>query len=160
MVKISGQRVEPGEIEAVMQQLPQVKQAVVKGFVNPQGQTYLRGFHTVNSPISDENIRAFLSDKLPSYMLPRFLVQLDNFPLNSNGKLDRLSLNATETPEEALLCHTFETVLGTKSVGVFDDSFRMGGDSLSVMNLMVEAEQLHLKPNMFLPGKRQGESRR
>ncbi|MEG0897935.1 MAG: non-ribosomal peptide synthetase, partial [Ruthenibacterium sp.] len=165
MVKISGQRVEPGEIEAVMQQLPEVKQAVVKGFIDTHGQAYLCGFYTVTRPTSNETVRMYLAKNLPTYMQPRYLTQLVAFPTNINGKLDRLSLEAPkaaefqseyvapETPEESLICRAFETVLNVKPIGVFDDFFRMGGDSLGIMALMIETEQLHLKPEYVFNGK-------
>lgn len=165
MVKISGQRVEPGEIEGVMRQIPEIKQAVVKSFENTHNQTYLCGFYTVNSTISKEYLRKYLANKLPSYMLPRFLTELAAFPTNVNGKLDRLSLQAPkaaefqveyiapETPEEEMLCRAFETVLDVKSVGALDDFFHIGGDSLGVMSLMVEAERLHLKAEHVFNGK-------
>lgn len=165
MVKISGQRVEPGEIEAVMCRIPEIRQAVVKGFTNLYGQTYLCGFFTWNSPVLEEDIHTFLAKYLPAYMQPRYLVHLNTFPTNANGKLDRLSLKAPdtvafqeeytapETPNEVLLCHAFGKVLHAQSVGVLDDFFRMGGDSLNVMELMIAAEPLCLNTENIFEGR-------
>ena len=73
MVKINGQRVEPGEIESALNSLSQVKQAACKGFTNGFGQTYICAYYTPCGDAEESAIRAQLSEKLPSYMIPLFL---------------------------------------------------------------------------------------
>ena len=85
MVKINGQRVETGEIEAVLSDIPQVDTAAVKGFQNDYGQTYLCGFYTVKVPVEEAKVRAVLEEKLPEYMIPQHLVQLEK----NAGKSER-----------------------------------------------------------------------
>ncbi len=150
MVKINGQRVEPGEIEAQMKKMPGITQAVVKGFLNAYGQTYLCGWYACEGTVTEQEIRAFLSDRLASYMIPTFLLKLGAFPVNANGKLDRKALlapdaalfkSAYEAPEtelEAAICQGFEAVLGVSQVGRADDFFALGGDSIQAVRLCAQ----------------------
>ena len=157
MIKINGHRIEPGEIEMVLRSLPQIREAVVKNFTNQNGQNYLCGFYTAREAISPEEIRRQLSHRLLGYMIPAFLVELETFPLNQNGKLDRLALKAPETalfadeyaaPENALqerICNAMKQVLQIERVGVNDDFFALGGDSISVVALLSELPDLPLE---------------
>ena len=102
MVKISGQRVEPGEVEAVMKKCPGIRDAIVKGFENRQGNNYLCGFWIAppdpsrgrEIEVTDESITNFLRQYLPEYMIPTCYARVDAFPLNANGKVDRRSLTS------------------------------------------------------------------
>ena len=100
MVKINGQRVETGEIEAQMSRAPFVKTAVVKGFQNQYGQTFLCGYFQMKEGAEkerpEEEIRRRLAETLPDYMIPKFFVRVEEFPLNQNGKLNRLALQAPD----------------------------------------------------------------
>lgn len=99
MVKVNGQRVEPGEVEAAMCSIAGVQRAVVKGFAGGNGSQYLVGYYTTESgaaPMTEAEFRAVLGRKLPSYMVPTRMVHLDAFPLNNNGKINRLVLEAPE----------------------------------------------------------------
>ncbi len=154
MVKINGQRVETGEIEAVLSDIPQVDTAAVKGFQNDYGQTYLCGFYTVKVPVEEAKVRAVLEEKLPEYMIPQHLVQLEKMPVNQNGKLDRKQLKAPDTgkmqreyrePEnekQAAVCRAFEKVLNLEKVGILDNFFEMGGDSIQAMMLSCELNDI------------------
>ena len=147
MVKVNGQRVEPGEVEATMVKYCEgIDRAVVKGFASENGSQYLVGYYTPAN-IQEENVRKVLQQKLPSYMVPSFLVPMDTFPLNANGKIDRKSLKAPErsalasnyvapTNEvEAALCDIMGKVMGLQQVGI-DDNFRqLGGDSIRMMSM-------------------------
>ena len=97
MIKINGQRIEPGEIEAVMKGVPGVKDAIVKDFSNSRGITYICGFYISEDSVTKEMIHDEIKRKLPEYMLPGFLVRLDAFPVNQNGKLDRFALPDPKT---------------------------------------------------------------
>lgn len=152
MVKINGQRVETGEIEAQMSRAPFVKTAVVKGFQNQYGQTFLCGYFQMKEGAEkerpEEEIRRRLAETLPDYMIPKFFVRVEEFPLNQNGKLNRLALQAPdvsnfrkdyEEPQtecERAICRGFEQVLGIRPVGRRDDFFALGGDSIQAVMLL------------------------
>ena len=148
MVKINGQRVEPGEIEHTMANFQGVKTAVVKAFENEYGQTYLCGYYTAESPVEEHDLRAWLNGILPEYMVPLFLVELDEFPLNANRKIDRLALakpdaslfqttyQAPENDTQKSLCRGFEDTLKLNKVGINDDFFAIGGDSVKAVILV------------------------
>lgn len=169
MVKINGQRVETGEIEANMNRLPYVKAAVVKGFENQYGQTYLCGYFQLEEGADQENpgaaIKAELKKKLADYMIPQFLVRMDTFPVNQNGKLDRLALKAPDassfkanyeapkSDEEKQLCQGFEAILGLEKIGRKDDFFAIGGDSIKAVRLQEYCKDLFLTSAQIFEGK-------
>ena len=153
MVKINGQRVEPGEIEAVIKSVPGVTDAAVKGFTKETGRTYLCAYYVAAADVKEDILRAAISRKLPFYMMPAHFVALDAMPVNANGKLDRLSLKEPEeeqfasdyaaptNPEEERLCRVMAEVLGVDRVGINDDFFRIGGDSISCMSLIARLNE-------------------
>lgn len=152
MLKINGQRVEPGEIEAVIKRLPQITDAIVKGFTNAEGQSYLCAYYMKNAEIPEEYIRLAIERQLPSYMMPAYFVELDAIPLNPNGKRDRLALQppdlaqftsdyaAPTNPTEEQLCRSMAKILGMKRVGIHDDFFRLGGNSIGCMSLITQLD--------------------
>ena len=88
MVKINGQRVEPGEIEAIIKQVDGVKNAIVKGFTTKDRQ-FLCAYYIASGNILEDTIREYLHSKLPAYMVPAYFVRMDSFPLLPSGKTDR-----------------------------------------------------------------------
>ena len=142
MVKINGQRVEPGEIEAIIKQADGIHDAALKDFKNQYGQVYLVAYYVEDEPVDADELKQAIAQKLPSYMIPAFFVKLDKLPVNQNGKLDRNALAAPEagnfkndyiapeTDMQKVLCAAFEEVLGIENVGVDDDFFALGGDSI------------------------------
>ncbi|MBR3537785.1 MAG: non-ribosomal peptide synthetase, partial [Eubacterium sp.] len=162
MVKINGQRVEMGEVEVQMGKIRGIKTAVVKAFVDDNGQTYLCGYYTSDRSLSDAEIRTALSRKLPPYMIPRFLVHLDDLPMNQSGKLDRKALQAPSaedfrseyaapgTEEEKTVCRAFEKLLKVDRVGLNDDFFALGGDSIKVVMLQEALRSFHLSSDQIL----------
>ncbi|WP_146040641.1 non-ribosomal peptide synthetase, partial [Raoultibacter timonensis] len=159
MVKVNGQRVETGEPEVAMAAVDGIENAVVKAFEDNDGQTYLCGYYVPEKQAGrsdaefDALIRSELSSKMPDYMIPRFLVRLEAFPLNVNGKVDRKSLQAPdaasfsqayvapETAKQKRICEAFASVLGIENVGIDDDFFALGGDSIKVVMLQAELAQ-------------------
>ncbi|MGK3118797.1 amino acid adenylation domain-containing protein [Pseudomonas corrugata] len=142
-VKLRGQRIELGEIDAELLAQSGVRDAA----------TLLLDQRLVSFWCGDADeaaIRSALSDSLPSHMLPSFFVQLDSLPLNSNGKLDRKALAATPLPEhhsdrpytaprtatQSALCELFSEVLDCASVGIEDHFFQLGGHSLLATRLV------------------------
>ena len=162
MVKVNGQRVEPGEVEAAMRKIDGVSKAVVKGFMGNQGSQFLVGYYTreADSQLTEETIRNSLNKMLPQYMVPTFLVAVDKFSLNANGKIDRQALKApsTESLQEAYvaptnatevaLCTAFEKILQLEKVGIDDDFVRLGGDSIRMMKVQNECPHLNLSSKM------------
>ena len=105
MVKINGQRVETGEIEVrLVTDHPEIETAVVKAFENEYGLTYLAAYYQLKKgmKLSAGEIEASLRKKLPDYMIPRFFVETESFPLNPNGKLDRKAIKPPRKRKEAL----------------------------------------------------------
>ncbi|MFI9626621.1 amino acid adenylation domain-containing protein [Streptomyces sp. NPDC052042] len=151
-VKLRGFRVEPGEIEAALTREPSVEQAavVVRDDLADERRlvAYLlpRPGRQVPSP---SQLRALLAARLPSYMIPAAFVVLDAFPLTTNGKLDRRALPAPtredsvdgrlvapRTERERALAAAWREVLGLDEIGVTDDFFAIGGDSLSAVRVL------------------------
>ena len=165
MVKINGQRVEPGEIESAIKNLEGVYDAALKDFKNRYDQTYLVAYYVEKYPMDPEDIRNALARTLPSYMVPAFYVRLDKLPVNANGKLDRGALlppansefqNEYVEPEtdiQKAVCHAFEEILGVERVGLEDDFQSMGGDSITAAMVAGKLTAYHVRPADILMGK-------
>lgn len=165
MVKINGQRVETGEIELGIAAVPGVINAVVKAFEDANGQNYLCGYYVAGEEVSKEDILSSLREKLPEYMIPRFLKKTEELPKNVNGKLDRTALlppgfsdykapyRAPENEVQRRICTAFEEILHCGTVGIGDDFFRLGGDSINVLKLVESLVELPLTPGIVLEGK-------
>ncbi|NNJ08436.1 amino acid adenylation domain-containing protein, partial [Streptomyces sp. PKU-MA01144] len=146
-VKIRGFRVETGEVEAALVTHPAVGGAAVVPHTDPaSGRTVLVG-HVVpagGAPVPGAaELRAHLAASLPEHMLPAVFGTLEALPLTANGKVDRAALPAPEarvatgtpyeapaTPTEELVAEVWQELLGAERVGVHDDFFALGGDSL------------------------------
>jgi amino acid adenylation domain-containing protein len=142
-VKIRGFRIELGEIEAVLAQHAGVKQAVVLAREEDGGEKRLVGYIVSQreAAVSADELRSYLKQQLPDYMVPAAMVMLSKLPLNANGKIDRQALPAPEqaqsktyiaprTPTEEVLAHIWAEVLRLPRVGTEDDFFQIGGHSL------------------------------
>jgi amino acid adenylation domain-containing protein len=164
-VKIRGYRIELGEIEAALEQHPAVRGAVVTATNDAQGNKRLVAYvetqsaegRTTNGPefslqrsaLAGE-LRGFLKEKLPEYMLPAVFLILDSFPLSRNGKIDRKLLPAPEqaqpdgetafvaprTPVEETLAQLWADLLGVERVSIHANFFDLGGHSLSATRIM------------------------
>ncbi|MBQ0016716.1 MAG: AMP-binding protein, partial [Bacteroidales bacterium] len=156
MVKVNGQRVETLEIEARLMDIDSIENAAVKAFEDADGQTYLVAYYVAQNAVEQSALRDELTKTLPEYMIPRFMVQMDELPRNANGKLDRKALmppaagrykSAYRAPSDALekdLCDAFEEVLHCGTVGVDDDFFALGGDSIKVLHLLTHFDAYNL----------------
>ncbi|WP_139838903.1 non-ribosomal peptide synthetase, partial [Xenorhabdus vietnamensis] len=147
-VKIRGFRIELGEIESALVALSGIKQAVVIDR-EKEGKKYLAAY-IVPEPdvvLSKEQLRSLLASKLPDYMIPASFTMIDNIPLTINGKLDRQALPVPEFVTEVdyiapinelehKLCQIWEDVLGVARVGINDNFFRIGGDSIVGIQLV------------------------
>lgn len=104
-VKVRGFRIELGEIENALQKITAIKDAVVLAKNAPDNTTYLVAYYTVkgNTDISYDSVKATLNGQLPEYMVPEFFVKLKEFPLTSNGKIDRKNLPEPNLREKNML---------------------------------------------------------
>ncbi|RAM49068.1 MAG: non-ribosomal peptide synthetase [Hapalosiphonaceae cyanobacterium JJU2] len=155
-VKIRGYRIELGEIEAVLTQHPQVQQAVVIAAEEEStGIKRLVGYVVSQEEhLSTAQLREYLQQRIPSYMVPAVLVRLDSLPLTPNGKVDRKALPtpdgtiarkqeyvAPRTPSEELMASIFGKVLGVDPVSIYDNFFEVGGHSLLATQLISRLRQ-------------------
>ncbi|MET9182080.1 amino acid adenylation domain-containing protein, partial [Kitasatospora aureofaciens] len=148
-VKVRGQRVELGEVEAALRAHPGVRRATAVVREDRAGDPRLVGYvvREEGAQVAPEEIRAHLAATLTDAMVPSAVVALDALPLTPSGKIDRLALPAPEftattgyrapsTPREKVLCEVFEQVLGVDRVGVDDSFFALGGHSLLAVSLV------------------------
>jgi amino acid adenylation domain-containing protein len=148
-VKIRGFRVEPEEVEAALAAHPAVAEAAVAARADGVGEPRLVAW-VAPAGAPGAELRAFLRQRLPEYMVPTAFVSVDALPRTPNGKIDRLSLPAPEglergegdgyvaprTPVEEILCGIWAAVLGVERVGVRDDFFALGGHSLRAVQIV------------------------
>jgi len=141
-VKIRGFRIELGEIEAILNQHPAVQTAVVLAQGAQQRLVAYLLTHSGQAP-STRELRSYLAERLPDYMLPSVFIPLEALPLTPNGKVDRRALPMPDTtqprvegytsprnPTEAAIAAIWAEVLGLEQVGVHDNFFELGGHSL------------------------------
>ncbi len=146
-VKIRGFRIELGEVETALSELPEVKQAAVVDREH-EGSKFLAAFVVANDGVElvvDELVKG-LSRRLADYMVPASFTFIDAIPLTNNGKLDKRALPqqvewvqkdyvAPVTPEQKALCQIWQDVLKIERVGIYDDFFCLGGNSIMAMKL-------------------------
>lgn len=149
-IKIRGYRVEPGEIEAVLEKHPSVREAVViaqeNGAKNVRLVAYITALPQQEVHLAD--LRGFAQQQLPTYMVPSAYVRLDEFPLTPHGKVDRKALPAAEvaglnrdytaptTELEQQLAALWAEVLGIDPIGIDENFFEVGGHSLLATELI------------------------
>jgi amino acid adenylation domain-containing protein len=160
-LKLRGQRIEPGEIEAVLANHESVGQAVVVAQHPPRRRgaavltAYVVGRKGATAP-SAETLRDHLSARLPDYMVPARFVRLDALPLSAHGKADRIALAQREEEplppsrppvaprnlNEMRMLSLWQKVLAIDGIGVRDDFFDLGGDSLVAIRLVREVRHM------------------
>lgn len=162
MIKINGNRIEPAEIEATVKNILGIETAIAKGFSDSE-HAYIALYYlnaeagSLFDSLDMDALRAELSKSLPYYMIPTYYIGLDKLPLNANGKLSKKELPepdvsamratyaAPANAAEKNLCEKMEKVLGISGIGVNDDFFLLGGDSLHTIDLINECAGLRLK---------------
>ena len=154
-VKIRGFRVELGEIEAALRSHPAVSQSVMIAREDGSRPKQILGYVVPadGQSVSGSDLRSYLAERLPDYMVPAAILPLSALPLTPTGKLDRNALPAPDfsshsrppqTPTEQLLADLFAEVLELEQVGVEDKFFDLGGDSLSSVDLATRARDAGL----------------
>ena len=154
-VKIRGFRVEPNEVEAALAGHPSLAGCAVENRPDAQGQARLvayaapaAGAHSTTA----KELRTFLAERLPDWMVPAVFVLLPELPLSANGKVDRTALpepareaaaeyTAPRTPVEEELVRIWTDLLGVERIGVHDDFFELGGNSLSAVRMVSEVRE-------------------
>jgi len=148
-VKVRGYRIELEEIESTLIQYRQgLKQVVVEAKDHDKDKV-LVAYYTSSLAIDKESLKNFLQDRLPDYMVPSFYVELEELPLTSNGKIDRKLLSNSGVKKdgnnpyippknkiEKELVMLWQNVLGIEKIGVRDNFFDLGGNSLHIMRLL------------------------
>jgi len=143
-VKILGYRIEPAEIETVLQRHSQIKQACVVARTENGGKRLAAYFIPSDSGPAPEELRDFIASQLPQHMVPAFFVALPSFPLSEHGKVDRAALAKLEVPLkqdsvpigpvsshlERTIAELWQRILRVPHVGLDDNFFDLGGDSL------------------------------
>ena len=153
-VKIRGLRIELGEIENAICSIDGISQAVVVVRKNTEGRQLICAFYTGTERDAKE-IRSHIGKKLPKYMLPHIFIHLDEMPLTSSGKINRKALPEVDlyavdttveyvephTEKEKLLCEAIASILKIEKVGLADNFFDLGGDSLKAIELISKLEK-------------------
>ncbi len=148
-LKIRGFRVEPGEIEQCLLSFAAIQETAVLPRTTSVGTKELLAYVVGERPLTVQEIKHYLSDKLPEYMVPAHFVQLPEFPLNQNGKIDRQALpepelyglsdgrdyTAPRDEREAVLAAVLQDVLGLPQIGIHDNYFEIGGDSIRAIQI-------------------------
>jgi surfactin family lipopeptide synthetase A len=148
-VKIRGHRIELAEIEFSLKCYPGISSSVVVARTNSLDEQELVSYIVCKETINESKIRSFISQKLPSFMLPGYIIQIESLPLSANGKLDRSklpnALYATSSNDtnrikpsnsiEIKLLSIWQEILGKENIGVKDNFFEIGGSSLKVIQL-------------------------
>ncbi|MGA3026002.1 MAG: amino acid adenylation domain-containing protein [Bryobacteraceae bacterium] len=157
-VKIRGYRVELGEIESVLAQHRRIRDAVVVVHENQPGEKRLAAYVTVDGPVTPADLREYLKNRLPEFMVPPVFVVLDDMPLTANGKIDRKALPAPreaaaaggggDAPESEIqerVARIWAEVLGLDRVGIRDNFFELGGDSILIIQAVARANHAGIK---------------
>jgi len=160
-VKINGYRIELGEIETALLKHEEITEAAVIVRTGKQVTPYLTALYTANHIISVDQLRSFLREILPPYMLPHTFYYLEQMPLTINGKIDRDMLGSMvrenrenmdqeqpQTDMEFLLLDIWRDVLGIQTIGIHDDFYRLGGDSIKAIQVAAKLHQYQLKLNI------------
>lgn len=147
-VKIRGNRIELGEIENKLKNFPGIQQTIVlaRNYDENRNNKYLVAYYIAEKPIDKTLLYGHLAAYLPSHMIPDFFIYLEKISLTSNGKIDTMALPVPEfkgnehyvsprNEQESLICKAFAKILAIEKAGIYDDFFKLGGNSLSAIKL-------------------------
>lgn len=161
-IKIRGFRIELDEIETVINHFAKVEDAAVLAKRDQQNEYYLVAYVVTKEKIDINEIKNYLKDKLPSYMVPAFIEQMRNFPIKPNGKLDRIKLAQIPLQNEIKyegidikyqneiekeISKVWDEVLPGKKYGLHDNFFDVGGNSISLIRVYSKLSKVY--PNQL-----------
>ena len=164
-VKIRGNRVELPEVEDKIRELDYVDDVTVQTVKNKNNNelvAYVVVSEDMTVDILRSNIQRYIRDSKPDYMVPSFVVQLDDIPLTVNGKVDKRALPEVDVKElreeyvaprneiERQMVHAFEEVFNQEDIGIYDDFIRLGGDSLTAIRLLSYFDDYNLSAGDIL----------
>ncbi|HET6977261.1 MAG TPA: amino acid adenylation domain-containing protein [Pyrinomonadaceae bacterium] len=164
-VKLRGHRIELGEIESALAAHPAIRNVVALIREDSPGDKRLVAYIAAEDKPTVTELRAFLHERLPDYMIPAVFVTLDELPFMPNGKVDRKALPvpdqsrpdldrdfvAARTAAETVLTEIWSQVLGVEQVGIHDNFFELGGDSILSIQIINKASRagLHFTPRQL-----------
>ena len=147
-IKLRGFRIELGEIENRLLELAKIKNAIVVVLEDTTNNKCICAYYIPNETVTVEEIRNYLSERLPEYMVPAYMIELAEIPLTVNGKIDRKNLPKPElnlnsgvdyvepsNEIEIKIAKQWEKVLNVKPIGVYNNFFASGGDSLKAIQI-------------------------
>ena len=160
-VKIRGFRIELGEIESQLLKHEEIKEAVVIDREDKDSNKYLCAYVVSNKEMTVTELREHLSKELPDYMVPAYFMQLEKIPLTPNGKIDRKALPepdgdintgveyvAPRNEIEEKIVKIWSEVLGVEKIGIDDNFFALGGDSIKAIQISARLGNYKLKINV------------
>ncbi len=152
-VKIRGFRIELKEVESVIREFSGISDATVQAFDYPNGGKFIAAYVVSEKKIDIQALNAFIRERKPPYMVPAATMQIPCIPLNQNQKVNRRALPAPQIQVEerdyvppvgdieTLFCDIFAGILSLDKVGATDNFFEMGGTSLMVTKVIIEADK-------------------
>ncbi|MBP5469803.1 MAG: AMP-binding protein, partial [Candidatus Riflebacteria bacterium] len=157
MIKINGNRIEPAEIEAAFRKITDVTWCAAKG-IQEARRSYVCLYYKENIEFDEESVNKKMQEFLPSYMIPAYYMKIDTIPLTSSGKMNRRALPdpvindfkqeyiAPRDEIEKILCESFAKALNIDSttISIKDDFYKLGGDSIATMLVVVSTDSLDL----------------
>ena len=163
MIKINGNRIEPAEIEAVGKKVLGVEWCAARGF-EEQTHAFVCLYYTADISIDEMTVRSAMEQYLPYYMIPSYFIKVDEIPVLPNGKMNRRALpkpeakseraefEAPHTETERIICSAFENALSLDNIGIRDNFYHLGGDSLGSMRVLSAANLPGLLPSDIFEG--------
>jgi amino acid adenylation domain-containing protein/non-ribosomal peptide synthase protein (TIGR01720 family) len=155
-VKIRGFRIEPGEIESQLLQKQEIEETVVVAKENEAGQKCLCAYVISGSEVNVSELKEWLSKKIPGYMIPSYFIQVEKIPLTSNGKVNRSQLASPGNRAadgylppgssiERKLVDIWREALGVERIGITDNFFEIGGDSIKAIQVAARLKKYRLE---------------
>lgn len=151
-VKLRGNRVELNEVVSCIRKFSNIRDCAVVVKVDKKDAPLLCAYYVADRPVEMERLRSEVQMELPDYMVPGYFCQLDSMPFNANGKLNKLALpepvfgqtsdyKAAHSPGEKILADVWSEVLDIAKVGITDNFFAIGGDSIKSMKIIARLQK-------------------
>jgi iturin family lipopeptide synthetase A len=153
-VKIRGFRIEPGEIEDLLLKKEDIREVLVNTEGEGRDDKHLTAYFISDTELQVPELREYLAEHLPLYMIPAYFIQVEQMPLNPNGKIDRKALAALgskidngiqyvppQTHMEKIVSRAWQEVLGKENISIHQNFFEVGGTSLKIIQLTAYLEK-------------------